>query len=51
MTNVQNYFSFVQIVCDLCGKTVPLKKILVETELNYLCEPCWEDMLARAGDE
>ena len=51
MTNVQNMGFYVQICCDVCGKAAPLREILVEESLSCLCELCWEDMLARAGDE
>ena len=46
-----NRGTYVQICCDVCGKAAPLKEILMGESLSCLCETCWEDMLARAGDE
>ena len=40
-----------QIRCDVCDQAKPLREILVGELINLLCETCWEDMLAKAGDE
>jgi hypothetical protein len=34
-----------QLTCDICNCKAPLKDILVDTEVNSLCEKCWDSML------
>lgn len=37
--------------CDVCGNKTELTRILHGAELVDICQPCWEAVLARAGDE
>jgi len=41
----------IQQPCEICETPVPLKQILMEDSLAWICQRCWESMLEKAGDE